>query len=151
MSDRVIVVGAGLTGLTAAHELHRAGVPVTVLEAADRIGGRIATEPFADGAIAERCMEEMWECSPAMSVLRRLGLPLEQAQAHSSAVVVGRLHTFDATSGGTVFRAGARRTLAELDAAMDHDAAIAADGPLGELRRTSFAAYVGGFHLGRAA
>ena len=36
----VIVIGAGMSGLIAARDLHRAGVDVLVLEAADRIGGR---------------------------------------------------------------------------------------------------------------
>jgi monoamine oxidase len=39
-----IVIGAGIAGLTAAHELQRAGEAVTVLEARDRIGGRVWTD-----------------------------------------------------------------------------------------------------------
>lgn len=52
---KVIVLGAGLAGLCAAHELSRSGHEVTVLEAHARPGGRIRTmrEPFADGLYAE--------------------------------------------------------------------------------------------------
>lgn len=41
----VIVVGAGVTGLTTAWRLARAGHGVLVLEARDRVGGRLRTEP----------------------------------------------------------------------------------------------------------
>jgi oxygen-dependent protoporphyrinogen oxidase len=45
----VVVVGGGITGLTAAFELRRTADPpaVTVLEASDRLGGKILTTPFA--------------------------------------------------------------------------------------------------------
>ncbi len=39
----VIVAGAGVSGLAAAHELHRRGATVHVVEARDRIGGRVWT------------------------------------------------------------------------------------------------------------
>jgi polyamine oxidase len=45
---KVIVVGAGISGLRAAAVLHRHGCEVVVLEARDRIGGRILTSRTGD-------------------------------------------------------------------------------------------------------
>ncbi|MET7666249.1 FAD-dependent oxidoreductase [Streptomyces sp. NPDC005373] len=42
-----IVVGAGIAGITAARLLHAAGQRVVVLEARDRVGGRIWTDRTA--------------------------------------------------------------------------------------------------------
>ena len=50
----VVVVGAGLAGLTAARRLVRAGRSVTVLEARDRVGGRVWNRDLGDGHISER-------------------------------------------------------------------------------------------------
>jgi monoamine oxidase len=48
----VIVIGAGMAGVTAARKLARAGHSVAVLEARDRIGGRIMTlDDFTDGPV----------------------------------------------------------------------------------------------------
>jgi len=53
---RVVIVGAGLAGLTAAWTLAKAGVHATLYEGSARIGGRCWTdrETFADGQVAER-------------------------------------------------------------------------------------------------
>jgi len=43
-SHDVVVIGGGISGLSAAWKLHQAGVKVLVLEARDRVGGRTLTE-----------------------------------------------------------------------------------------------------------
>jgi monoamine oxidase len=45
-AGRVVIIGAGFSGLAAAYELSRAGYEVTVLEARNRIGGRVLS--FSD-------------------------------------------------------------------------------------------------------
>src|SRR5438045_4135676 len=50
----VCIVGAGYAGLTAARRLRAAGKDVAVLEARDRIGGRIWTQTLAGGTPVDR-------------------------------------------------------------------------------------------------
>jgi monoamine oxidase len=44
MAPDIIVIGAGISGLAAAADLARAGMAVEILEARDRVGGRIFTQ-----------------------------------------------------------------------------------------------------------
>ena len=52
---KVIIIGAGLAGLSAGYELHQAGHDVMILEAQLRVGGRVNTlrDHFSDGLYAE--------------------------------------------------------------------------------------------------
>ena len=52
MTDRVVIIGGGITGLAAAHECHRQGRDFVVLEASDRIGGKIAGGPVDRSGLA---------------------------------------------------------------------------------------------------
>jgi oxygen-dependent protoporphyrinogen oxidase len=70
----VVVAGGGITGLAAAWELSRAGIPVDLYEASDRLGGKIRTE-WIDGFLVEDGPDSFISYRPAAAVLaRELGL-----------------------------------------------------------------------------
>src|SRR5580700_302878 len=75
-SADVLVVGAGLAGLIAAREMAAAGQSVLVLEARDRVGGRIVNEDIGDGKIVE--MGGQW-AGPTQDRLYELAASLEIA------------------------------------------------------------------------
>ena len=77
----VTVIGAGLAGLSAAYDLHRAGWKVTVLEARDRVGGRVHTvRSFSNGLAAEGGGEFVEESHTRMiGLAKEFGLTLAQS------------------------------------------------------------------------
>jgi monoamine oxidase len=76
LMPRVVVVGAGLAGLAAADALRTGGVEVTVLEARDRVGGRVWSVPFA-GSVVERGAEFILPQNTTVeSLAARFDLPL---------------------------------------------------------------------------
>jgi monoamine oxidase len=77
---KIIVVGAGLAGLSTAYELMLAGHDVTVLEAQLRPGGRVCTfrSPFSDGLYAEVGAMHIPETHDiTLSYLQLFNLPLD--------------------------------------------------------------------------
>ena len=74
---RIVVIGAGFAGLAAADALRADGAEVTVLEARDRVGGRVWSVPFGDGAIVERGAEFILPGYESMEALAaRFGIPM---------------------------------------------------------------------------
>ena len=84
---RVVVVGAGLAGLTAAYELDRKGWEVTILEARDRVGGRCLTfrRELREGQVAEAGGEFIDASHKAVrSYADIFGLELEDLRANEA-------------------------------------------------------------------
>jgi len=84
---RVIIVGAGMAGLTCARALQRAGVQTTVLEASDGIGGRVRTDIVA-GYRLDRGFQVLFDAYPA--VRRWLDYDALQLRAFDPGAVVVR-------------------------------------------------------------
>ncbi|HEU6445472.1 MAG TPA: FAD-dependent oxidoreductase [Gaiellaceae bacterium] len=90
ITPRIVVVGAGLAGLTAAHRLKQAGILADIHEASERVGGRCWTlrGAFAEGQIAEHGGELIDQGHKAIRQLAGgLGLKLDnllQAEANGT-------------------------------------------------------------------
>jgi phytoene dehydrogenase-like protein len=67
-NSEVVIVGGGLAGLAAARRLHRAGVPWRLVEAADRLGGRVATDT-TDGYRLDRGFQVLNTAYPRLGTL----------------------------------------------------------------------------------
>ena len=78
---RVIVIGAGFAGLSCAYALRSAGYAVLVIEARDRVGGRVITlSDVAEGKIVEGGGEFVGKNHPTWQAYARLfGLELQDA------------------------------------------------------------------------
>ncbi|MFF5362703.1 protoporphyrinogen oxidase [Streptomyces scabiei] len=73
-AGHVVVIGAGIAGLAAAHRLVDRGARVTVLEAADRVGGKLLPGEIA-GARVDLGAESMLARRPeAVALAREVGL-----------------------------------------------------------------------------
>jgi monoamine oxidase len=93
----VLVVGAGYSGLFAARRLAREGVDVLVVEARDRVGGRVWTELTASGVVVDHGGQ--W-IGPGQSVFQGLAeelrVPTFPTYTHGESVELrdGARHTF---------------------------------------------------------
>jgi monoamine oxidase len=91
--QKIIVIGAGISGLVSAYELMNAGNDVTVLEARTRPGGRIRTirDDFADKLYAEAGAVDFTECyTLLMHYLDVLNVPTVEVPEFPHSVLYAR-------------------------------------------------------------
>ncbi len=89
-TDRTIVVGGGLAGLTAAATLARAGRPVTVIEGAEHLGGR-ARSRHRLGYDLNLGPHALYKAPGGLDVLKGLGVPVRgrRPKIERAGVLVG--------------------------------------------------------------
>jgi len=75
-ANRVIVIGAGISGLSCAHRLKQLGGEVVLLEAASSAGGLISTE-IKDGFLFESGPQSFQGTEPLLELIRQLGIERE--------------------------------------------------------------------------
>ncbi|KAJ5786789.1 uncharacterized protein N7503_012001 [Penicillium pulvis] len=85
----VVIIGAGLAGLTAAHELIRVGVSCIVLEARDRVGGKTWSTPLDDKGTVD--LGAAWindtNQSHITKLVKRFGVELIEQNTDGNAVL----------------------------------------------------------------
>lgn len=74
----VLIVGGGLSGLSTAYHLQKAGITYRVLELAPRVGGRVRTGHYPEGSRAEIGLAEFWDGNPALEIAKELGVKTER-------------------------------------------------------------------------
>jgi phytoene dehydrogenase-like protein len=88
----VIIVGAGLAGLCCARVLHQAGIPFSILEASDGVGGRVRTDRV-EGFLLDRGFQVLQTAYPeAQAVLDYRDLDLKPFYPGALVYYNGRLH-----------------------------------------------------------
>jgi phytoene dehydrogenase-like protein len=95
MNEKVIIVGGGLAGLTAANFLAKAGRQVVLFEKSHAVGGRAATTQ-KNGIHFNLGPHALYQGGPALDILRELGVEFRGRSpkvAGSLAVKNGRKHT----------------------------------------------------------
>ncbi len=119
-ASEVVIVGAGIAGLVAGYRLQQAGVPVRILEAQNRTGGRMLSlrDYFPDGQVVELGGELIDTGHARLRALcAELGIPLDDLALEEEGI-----------SRETWFFGGQRRTEEEVvDAFRPIAARVAAD------------------------
>ena len=79
MQTHILIIGGGLSGLTATWQLRRAGIDALLIEARDRFGGRVLTVEKETGANCDLGPSWFWPGQPlTASLLNHFGIPSYQ-------------------------------------------------------------------------
>ena len=90
--DKALIIGAGVAGLSCGLSLHKAGIPFSIIEASDGIGGRVRSDKV-DGYILDRGFQIFLTSYPeAKAILDYPSLDLKPFYAGAMVQYNGRFH-----------------------------------------------------------
>jgi len=150
MSRHLVVLGGGITGLSAAWEARRRGWSVTVIDSADRFGGKLLSSDFLGRRIDEGADAFLRRVPQGLELCAELGLDDLVSPAATSAcvwvggelrripggLVLGVPSRFDELAGsGILTPEGLARARAEVDR---RGAALAGDAGVGDVIREHY-------------
>jgi monoamine oxidase len=92
--EKVVIIGAGLSGLTLAYELEKKGIHSLVLEASNRIGGRIHTEKGTNKTPLE--LGATWFADKHTNLMKLIDeLSLQKFKQFSAGVSIFQTRSFE--------------------------------------------------------
>lgn len=95
IAEPIVIVGAGMAGLTAAYRLQRAGIPVEIYEGSARLGGRVLTKDRFndDGMFCELGAEliDSWH-EDVLGLCKELRVPVEDLRPLDRGVEADLFH-----------------------------------------------------------
>lgn len=109
---RVLVIGAGFAGLAAARRLREGGIDCVVLEARDRLGGRVHSISLGPVRLDEgAAWLQHFDDNPLATVAQQLGLPMQETDFGQPLAAAADGPVPDIAAAWEALRAGIDRSL----------------------------------------
>lgn len=99
MVPKIVIIGAGISGLATGYQLFKAGIPALILEKEPQAGGRIHSDNIADFVIDSGAYTLPESHKTTLRIIKELGLEKELREVSASASIFQRGETYSVKIG----------------------------------------------------